>query len=276
MFGLVMVNAKELTEEEQARYMAHYCGLCRKIGKTCGQGCRMALRYDLAFLSLLLISLYEPEEQTDKISCALHPIRGRQAADSEIMTYAALMNVALAYDSCLDHWKDDKSLPGLAKAKVLGRRLPQIREAYPRQCEAVTRCIRELSALEDAGCKNPDDPANCFGELMAELFVYREDLWQRDLRALGLALGRFIYLADAAADYRRDKMRGNYNPWLACGVEDVQSWERILVLEMDACAKSYERLPLVQDKSLMDKILYSGIWMAYRKKMGKKREDTDE
>lgn len=276
MFGLVMANPKELTEEEQARYMAHYCGLCREIGKTCGQGCRMALRYDLAFLSLLLTSLYEPEERTEAISCALHPIQGRAAACSEIMTYAAQMNVALAYDSCRDHWKDDKSLPGLAQSKILGRRLPQIQERYPRQCEAITRCIRELSALEDGGCKNPDDPANCFGELMAELFVYREDIWQRDLRAMGSALGRFIYLADAAADYRRDKMRGNYNPWLASGIEDAQSWERLLVLEMNACAKSYERLPLVQDKSLMDKILYSGIWMSYRKKMGKKREDTDE
>ena len=43
---------------------------------------------------------------------------------------------------------------------------------------------------------------------------------------------------------------------------------------MSAGAAAFERLPLVQDKALRDKILYSGVWMTYRKKMAKKREDT--
>ena len=66
MFGYVMANLPELSDQERNRYQAVYCGLCRQIRTVCSQKARMALRYDMAFLSLLLMSLYEPEEQSGK------------------------------------------------------------------------------------------------------------------------------------------------------------------------------------------------------------------
>jgi hypothetical protein len=86
-------------------------------------------------------------------------------------------------------------------------------------------------------------------------------MWANTLRQMGVALGRYIYLADAAVDYRRDKKKGQYNPYLAMGMEeDQQAWENYLVLAMSRCADYFERLPLVQDKKLLDNILYSGVW----------------
>ena len=57
-----------------------------------------------------------------------------------------------------------------------------------------------LDALEKENCPSPDETANCFGRLMAELLVVQEDFWSPTLRELGFHLGRFIYLADAAVD----------------------------------------------------------------------------
>lgn len=51
--------------------------------------------------------------------------------------------------------------------------------------------------------------------------------------------------------------------------EDWQRWEDYLVLTMARCTDFYERLPLVQDKDLLDNILYSGVWVNYR---GKRKE----
>ena len=273
MFGFVMANPKELTPEELRRYRAHYCGICKAIGRTCSGVCRLCLNYDMAFLSLTLTSLYEPEEKTSRRFCALHPIRGCYPAESEILDYAAQMNVALAYYNCRDNWQDDKNIGSLGASKVLGGSLPRIRAQFSRQCGAIKDCIRELGELEKENCRNPDEPANCFGWLMAELFQYRVDRWSEALGDMAMALGRFIYLADACVDYDRDKRRGNYNPLLQ--VESTpQDWENILVQEMSASAAAFERLPLVQDKTLLDKILYSGVWMTYRKKMANKREDT--
>ena len=68
-----------------------------------------------------------------------------------------------------------------------------------------------------------------------------------------------------------------YNPFAAtdCG-EDFDKWEQYLVLEMARCTESYERLPLVEEKGILDNILYSGIWLSYRrmrKEIGKEHED---
>ena len=99
---------------------------------------------------------------------------------------------------------------------------------------------------------------------MAELLVYEEDLWASDLRQMGMHLGRFIYLADAAVDYRKDKRKGKYNPYVAMGSEENwPRWEEYLVLAMGRCTYYFEKLPLVQDKQLLNNILYSGVWINF-------------
>ena len=126
--------------------------------------------------------------------------------------------------------------------------------------------------MEAAHTENPDFPASCFGRLMAELLVMKEDMWADTLRSVGFSLGRFIYLADAMLDYDRDKRRKQYNPFLF-REKDTEKWEEYLVLAMGRCTESYEKLPLVQDKALLDNILYSGVWVQYRGRM--KKEDAD-
>ena len=267
MFGYVTANWKELTKEQQDRYQSVYCGICRRIREQSSNVCRLGLSYDMAFLSLLLMSLYEPEEVSGGNACMLHPIKKRSWVDNEYVRYAADMNVALAYYNCLDDWQDDKKLTAKVMANVFGKRYPEIEERYPRQCRAIRDCITRMSELEKENCFNPDMPAGCFGELMGELLVYQEDLWAPHLRRLGMALGRFIYLLDAAVDYSKDKRKGKYNPYLSMGMEkDWNRWEEYLVLAMGSCTRSYEMLPLVQDKGLLDNILYSGVWVSYRRK----------
>lgn len=275
MFGYVMANIGELSKEERARYNGVYCGICRQIRDRCSQTARLGLSYDMAFLAMLLMSLYEPEETSGDRACCLHPVKPRPWVDNEYIRYAADMNVALAYYNAMDDYTDDKRLGAKVMAEVFGKNCPQIQARYPRQCAAMTECIAQLSALEKAGCDNPDEPAGCFGRLMAELFVYREDLWAPALRQVGMALGRFIYLADAAVDYRKDKRKAHYNPFVAMGMEeDWQAWEEYLVMAMGRCTDYYERLPLVQDKKILDNILYSGVWVEYGRRGKKRRSDA--
>lgn len=268
MFGYVMASVKELSEESQKRYNAVYCGICRQIRAGASQFARLGLSYDMAFLSLLLMSLYEPEETSGSRACALHPIKPRPWLDNEYIRYGADMNVCLAYYNALDDYTDDGKQLSRAVAGLLKKHCDAIEKRYPRQCQAMEACIARLSQLEKDGCKNPDEPAACFGQLMGELLVYREDMWAPTLRQIGMALGRYIYLADAAIDYRRDKKKQRYNPFLSMGMaeEDWQTWEQYLVMAMGRCTDYYERLPLVQDKDILDNILYSGVWVEYRRR----------
>ena len=270
MFGFVTASYKELDKEQQKRYGAVYCGICRRIRIQSGNIARLGLSYDMAFLALLHMSLYEPEEEGGKNACMLHPVTKRPWVDNRYIRYAADMNVALGYYNCLDDWQDDGKRSAKWLADTFGKYLPEIEAHYPRQCDAIRACIENLSALEKENCPNPDKPAACFGELMAALLVAEEDLWAADLREMGYALGRFIYLMDAAVDFDKDKKKGKYNPFLAMGEEDPQKWEDYLVLAMGRCTRAFERLPLVQDKALLDNILYSGVWMKYR---GKRKEE---
>lgn len=276
MFGFVMTNPKALSLEEQTRYEGMYCGVCRSIGKRCSKSCTVGISYDMAFLHMLLASLYEPAEDQAVKRCALHPVHGRHTVTSKVTEYCADMNVALAYYNCLDKWQDDRKLAGLAGSKVFGRHWKEISHRWPRQCSAIADCITQLSACEAENCPNPDLPANCFGHLMGELLVYQEDLWAPHLREMGMGLGRFIYLADAAVDYEKDLKRGSYNPWAAMGSQlDPESWKVHLTMAMARCTDAYEMLPLVQDKSILDRILYDGVWTIYRQKRERKNLEED-
>lgn len=268
MFGFVTANSAELTKEQKDRYSAVYCGICHRIRQQHTNFARLTLSYDMAFLALLLMSLYEPEEQSGDRACALHPIKPRPWVDNDYVRYAADMNVALAYYQCMDDWHDEHKHTAHAMANHLKKRMPDLQNQYPRQCAAIESCIARLTALEKENCSNPDEPANCFGQLMAELLVCREDLWAPYLRQVGLSLGRFIYLADAVVDYEKDKRKNRYNP-LTQGKQE--QWVEYLVLAMGRCTEYYEKLPLVQDKALLDNILYSGVWMNFGRK--KRQED---
>ncbi len=276
MFGYVTANIEELTPEEKHRYRSVYCGICRSMGKRCGNTCRLCLTYDLVFLALTLSSLYEPEELSGRSRCLPHPIKRQAWQESEIISYGADMNVALGYFSAKDHWDDEKKLPALALSKALGKHYPMIREKYSRQCEVMEEALEELRLLEKENCSNPDLPANAFGKLLGELFVWQEDLWSGCLRSLGHSLGRFIYLADGAMDYHKDLRAGSYNPFVAMGGgREPERWKEYLTAEMARCTDAYERLPLVQDKSLLDNILYSGVWLACGQKTTGRRSRQD-
>lgn len=275
MFGYVCANQSELTKEQKQRYSAVYCGICRAIREQSGNVSRLALSYDMAFLALLHMSLYEPEERSGRDRCVAHPVRTHSWVDNEYIRYAADMNVALAYYNFADDWADEKKRSAKWMASALEGKCPPIEEKYPRQCRAIRTCLGELSRLEKENCPNPDEPAAAFGNLMAELLVYREDLWMEDLRQVGFHLGRFIYLADAAQDYDRDKRNHRYNPYLAMGMEKNEAlWRQHQVLAMAKCTEGFERLPLVQDKDLLNNILYSGVWVQNR--MGKKEGSAED
>lgn len=277
MFGYVMANYPELTKEQKNRYGAVYCGICRAIRAQASNTARLGLSYDCAFLALILMSLYEPEETGGKNACCLHPISKRPWVDNEYIRYAADMNVALAYYNCADDYADEGKLSAKIMAGVFEKSLGDIHARYPRQCQAIADCLNQLRQAQREKCANPDVPASLFGQLMGEIMVYREDMWSRTLRQLGMALGRYIYLADAAVDYRRDVKKGQYNPFIEMGTgEDWPRWEQYLVLAMGRCTENFEKLPLVQDKKLLDNILYSGVWVEYRRRQGKKAASWED
>ena len=263
MFGYVAASVDELTEDQKQRWGSVYCGICAALGKQSGFVSRVVLRYDCAFLALLLMSLYEPPEALTPGRCIAHPLSQKPRLSCQAVDYAAAMNLALGYYKALDDSADEGKLSAKALCKALKKPLAGVESAYGRQCAAIKSTLAELSRLEKEDCADADACAACFGRLLGEVFVWKQDRWADTLYRLGFSLGRFIYLADCHCDLERDRKSGAFNPYLRQSFSPTQRKSH-LVMAMAAAMGAYEQLPLVRDKEILDNIIYSGVWLRIR------------
>jgi len=273
MFGLIRPYMNDLTEEEKARYKAVYCGLCRALNEKYGLAGRMGLNYDMTFLIILLDSLYEPQEQTKDAFCPPHPVKKHRETRSEFTDYAADMTVALTYYKALDDWMDEHSKTGKVYSGLLKRSYQQVKERWPRQCEAIEKSLDALHEVEKDEAAQPERAADLSGRMLADIFAVKEDFFQRQMAGLGYFLGKFIYMMDAAIDYEDDRKKGCYNPLNGMNVPPEEALE-LLRQPMGQAAEAFEALPLIQDANLMRNILYSGVWQTYNYEMSKKQNEA--
>ena len=265
MLGVMMVRKDELKFREYDRYRGYYCGLCRAIGSRCGSVCRMALSFEMTFLAMLHTSLYEPETTCGKHRCLFHPVTKQLMLSNEAIDYAADLSALISYYDLRDGWEDERRVDKLAASEALRRAARRAGERLPRQKEAVERYVAKLHETEKLNDQNLDAAANLTGEMLAELYVMREDVYAKDLRELGFYLGKFIYLCDSYEDIERDIKKKNYNPLIARYADEAfaENCEQMLSDMMARAAMAFERLPLLEDAEIMRNILYSGIWLRF-------------
>jgi hypothetical protein len=264
MFGYVRINKPELKVKDYNKYKAYYCGLCRTLKERYGRFGQMTLTYDMTFLIILLTSLYESDTKAEQHRCMVQPKKHPMLLN-EITEYVADMNIALTYHHFRDDWQDEKSIAGLAGAGVLKGKYKKIFSKYPRQCEAICKCLEQLQTYEQNNEKEIDKVAGCFGEIMAEIFVYRQDRWEESLRKAGFYLGKYIYIIDAYDDLDKDRKQNSYNPFSEICETDTfeEECRNMLTMMIAATTAELERLPCVQDIDILRNILYEGIWSAY-------------
>lgn len=263
MFGYVVADSKKLSDADKERYQQAYCGLCNQLQEKYGMTGRMTLSYDITFLVILLSSLYGSGESTGSRRCPLHPFTSHDYWETECTKYGADMNILLSYYKNVDDWSDDKNRTAGILVGRLKPFIEPIRQRWPRQCRAVQSRLEELAEMENRNELNPDMPTNCFGALMGEIFVMKEDEHAVTLRRMGAALGRYIYLLDAVCDLRSDIKKQRYNPLVAQMDADFTP---ILTLMIGECTMEFEKLPLAQDVDIMRNILYSGVWIRSKKR----------
>lgn len=274
MFGYVIINPETLSKERQQRFRAFYCGLCDALQRRHGLLGSATLSYDMAFLAVLLNALYEPRERTADKRCLLHPMKRHAFVETPVMDYVADMNVALAYHKCLDNWRDDRSLPSAAEAKLLERAYAAVSKAYPDKCAAIEAWLDAIHAIESAGDDRIDPPVNATGRLLGELFVFRPgDIWAETLREIGDGLGRFIYFMDAYEDLPEDIRKNRFNPLkeLRNKPDYEETCRSALMMMVADATRAFELLPVVLDEDILRNVLYSGVWSRYAY-LQKKRE----
>ena len=267
MFGYIYVNEQELKLKEYTIYRSFYCGLCHNLKQRYGRTAQMMLNYDLTFLALLLSGLYEPDTESFEKRCIPHPVKKHKLVENEAVDYAADMCVLVSYQKLKDDWEDEKKQTRRAAAAMLRPAYEKVAEKYPRQVKAIEENIRLLHEAEHQNCKDIDYVAGLTGKFLAELFVWKDDIWQDELRTMGFFMGKYIYLMDALEDVEQDKKNKNYNLFSeygpVWGTEKEKEIHEILVAMMTEVSRSFERLPILQNAEIIRNILYSGVWCKY-------------
>ena len=274
MFGYVVADREQLSNEELNRYKAIYCGLCRNLKDKNGLWGQLTLTYDMAFAILLLSSLYEPSEEQRLRRCYSHPIKKSLAITNEITDYAADMNIILAYYNLEDDVRDDNKLYKKAELKLIKKSFYKACEKYPQKAKNISNYLNTLSQAEKDN-KDADYCSNIFAQIMKEIFDYKRDMWSGYVEEFALSLGRVIYIMDAVDDIEKDIKENSFNPLKQIYLEDdnfEEFSEQILNSLLGECVAAFEKLPLENDINIMRNILCSGIWI----KLDAKKKDKKE
>jgi hypothetical protein len=262
LFGYLVCNNEKLAKEEIERYQSIHCGLCRTLTENFGQLYKAGLNYDMTFLLLFLSSLYQPEEEEQDFRCPKHPLKKKKIVINCFTDYAGDMTVALSYHKCMDDWQEEQVSMPRQFVERLDENYQIVKTKHQRQCAAVEARIRELERIKQSPLALAEEAMDCFGRLIAELFVVKEDSWSENLRYFGYDLGRFMYLLDATVNYERDKKAGKYNPLNAMG-RTPDTMDEMLATTIGDVTVALKKLPIEQDAHLLRNIIYDGMWQKY-------------
>ena len=267
MFGYVRINKMDLTFREFDYYKGYYCGLCKYLKENHGEVSRLSLNYDITFLIVILTALYKLDSDITYERCIANPLKKKMRIVNEITEYAASMNILLSYYKLEDNLYDDNGIKDKLAYTLYKGKLKKAYEKYPQKAEYIKQQLGNLRELEKQESKSIDKVSNTFGNLMGEIFVYKKDEYEQNLRNIGFNLGKYIYILDAYEDLEEDSKKGRYNPFIYYidKKEELKNKvDRLISMSLGMATKNIEQLNLEFNKSIIDNIIYSGVYLRYK------------
>lgn len=266
MFGYIVINKPEIKFKDYDIYQSYYCGLCERLHDLYGRKGQVTLSYDMTFLIIFLSGLYEPSENISEKKCVAHPIKKHISRINEFTDYAADMNILLSYFKFKDDWKDEQKKRGYIGTKFLKSDIKKLQKKYPEKFKKISSSLEKINSYEKENNDDLDLMAGLFGQIMAVIFSYQEDIWSDSLKRFGFFLGKFIYLMDAFHDIETDIEKGQYNPFSSMYKRtDFNKYcQTLLTMMMSECSREFEKLPILLNADILRNIIYSGVWCRFK------------
>jgi hypothetical protein len=217
------------------------------MNKCTGAASSLALSYDMVFFALVRSVLAGDKYIIKKKRCLAHPLKKRtMMMRSPSLDYTAKVSALLVYNKLRDDENDERGAKKAAASALLGafaaikKRVRGLEELEA----SITASLGELAAMEAAESPFPDEAAEAFGKTLSLCLAYGlPEKSARIAKEIGRHIGRAVYLADAACDFRKDKKNDSYNPFvLAFGGEmgeaQEQSVKNAVLLELAALERA--------------------------------------
>lgn len=266
MFGYITPFKPEMKICEWDIYKAYYCGLCHEIKRSYGNFARFALNYDFVTLALLTDSLADVSVNISGKKCMASPIAKKQVQASTKGLALAAGGLSLsAFYKLKDDTNDEKHIKKII-AKLFKTTLKKAHTNAVKkfaQADLVMQTQMTLQqTLEQTKSKNPDEAAEPTAQMTSCLFslaaISEKD--KTHLQRIGYMMGKIIYFLDAAEDYDDDKKEGKYNVFSELSKEEcIKKTVELCRLCHAEITLSYKELNVLQNKGILDNIIYMGI-----------------
>lgn len=217
MFGYVKPYVPALTVAEYEAYRGAYCGLCRTMGSLTGQVSRLTLNYDLAFLVIFRLAAERVPAEFERRGCVAHPFTRRtHMKRNSVLEYCAAASAVLTAGKVRDDVADERGGERF-KARLLSpvatAMVRRVRDRVGELEEAVKCDLASLSKIEAEKAASLDAPADASADALSKVFAYGlEGNVRRICEDVGRALGKIVYVFDAADDLIEDIKSEKYNP----------------------------------------------------------------
>lgn len=269
MFGYIKPYRPELKVKELEEYEAVYCGLCKELGSVFGIFARFTLSYDFAFMAAFLTSIDKNAcPEMEKCACIAHPIKKPcRCKANEAISISAAAAMILVYYKLKDNIKDKGFLKKVAAllflpfAKATRKKALLSSEKAVIIDNAAMEMMRKQSETEAESCALSDKAAEPTAKFLEETLAVsgKEFADERILRRFGYLLGRYIYLCDALDDIDDDRKKGNYNPFILGGGNEIQSAKSALFLTTAEIGNDLALFELCNYKGIVENIIYVGL-----------------
>lgn len=211
MFGYISPDTPYLFKKDETLYKAIYCGLCKSIGKGCGQCARTALTYDMAFVSALVHNIRGEDVKIEKKRCVVHWLRRRPMAQPDDLTVMlGCANTSLAYFKLCDDKRDGERRAALRHFYKRG--FKKAVKLHPEIVNIIKQQTDRQAELEERKCAVIDEAAEPTAQMMLSLSRYvLGEFATAYTDKLFYGIGKWVYIIDALDDFEKDVKKGRYN-----------------------------------------------------------------
>ena len=215
MLGYVRINKGELKVKEYELYRGLYCSLCRALRKEYGLLSTLVLSYDVTFLVLVLLSISDISPEFRAARCPFNPVKKCNYClnGAEKFSYSAAVSIILFYFKIRDNISDSSFFKRIFAYLVLPyavRKYNKAAKKFPSLALEISVLMDEQRSVEEKNCSSVDEAADASAKALGLIFSYLNGEIPL-LKDFGYAVGRWVYLVDAADDICDDIKNKSFN-----------------------------------------------------------------
>lgn len=272
VLGYVRIDKGELKVKEYELYKGLYCSLCKAMGKHFGILSRLTLSYDITFLVLIRMcfSSFHPEFRNGVCPFNVTKRCNYCKNGDEQFRYAAAVSMMMFYYKIKDNILDGGFFKRILMYLILPYAYLKNRKAkklYPEIEEMIGKAMENQRKTEKSNTSSSDEAAHESADSLGKIIAYGFEDEDMSIYRFGYAIGKWVYLCDAADDMKKDLKSGSFNVLVNMfGItreEDItdevrEKTKELLNMSAACSCEAFDEIPDKTLASIAENIIYDG------------------